>query len=142
QVECAAGEIADQGQRDAGRLLPPSDGVQHAGDGNVVDIVAGYGGQLPVLAPAGDSAIYQPPVACQAILRTQAQAFGAARAEALDQCVGALDKIEHLAARGRILQIQGYRDAVAQQQVVAQFALDPQIDRFGALDAQHAGAQV
>ena len=45
--------VADEIERERWRRVAPADGVQYAGDGDVVDVVTGRLGQRALLAPAG-----------------------------------------------------------------------------------------
>ncbi|MCY1400109.1 hypothetical protein D9M71_151820 [compost metagenome] len=114
QVQRAAAHVAEQGQWHRGQLAVAADGIEHAGQGDVIDVMAGNLGQRTGLAPAGDSPVDQARVNGQAFVRAQAQAFCNAGAEAFDQSVGIgqqfLDQLHGL----RVLQVQGDGLAVAQ----------------------------
>ncbi len=74
EVERAAAEVADEVERDLRRPAGAADRVQRAGDGDVVDVVAGGAGQRPVLSPAGHPSVDQARVALQRSLRSDARA--------------------------------------------------------------------
>ncbi|MNJ42036.1 hypothetical protein D3C77_369860 [compost metagenome] len=97
--------------------------------------MAGRLGQRAGLPPAGDPPVHQARIDRQAL-------FGDAGAEAFDQAVGVgqqlLDQLDCL----RVLEVQGNGLAVAQQQVVLEGLLHPQLHRLAPLDAQHRRAQV
>ena len=88
----AAAEVADQIEGRQRRLAGPTDVRQDAGQGDVVDVVAGGVGQGPVLAPARHARVDEARVALEADVGAETQPLHYARAEALDQHVGLLDQ--------------------------------------------------
>ncbi|MNP30813.1 hypothetical protein D3C76_1239050 [compost metagenome] len=72
QVQRAAADVADQGDRRGRRLPRRAAVVQRAGQGDVVVVVAGGVGQRTVLAPAGHPAVDQLRVAREADVRAEA----------------------------------------------------------------------
>ena len=117
QEHAAAAEVADQVERRNGRLAATADGVERAGEGDVVDVVAGGLGVGAVLAPAGHAAVDELGVAGQAVIRADAEALGHAGAEALDEHVGLLDHGEHRLDALRALEVDADRAAAAVQDV-------------------------
>ena len=89
EQHAAAAEVADQVERRHRRLAVAADGVQRAGERDVVDVVAGARRQRPVLAPAGHAAVDQPRIAREQRVGPEAQPLHHAGPEALDQRVGA-----------------------------------------------------
>ena len=136
EVEGAAAEIAHQVQR-RDRFFPRADGVQRAGDGDVVHVVAGGLGVGPELAPAGHPAIDQLRIALQGHVRTETQALHHPRPEALEGGVGLLDQLQADLDGGRLFQVQRHRAAPAAGDV----GLGPAPAALS-IDAHHIGAQV
>ena len=76
----AAPEVADQVERRDRALSRPADRVEGAGEGDVVDVVAGGRRVGPVLAPAGHPAVDEAGVAGQADVGAETEPLGDARA--------------------------------------------------------------
>ena len=74
----------------AGGVAGAAHRVQHAGQRDVVEVVAGRLRQRAVLAPAGHAAVHQPRVARVAGVRAEAEPLHHAGAEAFEQHVGLL----------------------------------------------------
>jgi hypothetical protein len=121
-----------------------ADGVQRAGQRQVVDVVAGGGGQRAGLAPAGHAARrgagWRP-----GSRRAQAEALHHAGAVAFDEAVGRGDQLAGGGEAFGLLEVEGDDAAVAVEDV------DRRIKKLGrrlgarrqlALDAHHLGAQV
>ena len=89
EQHAAAAEVADQVERRHRRLAGAADRVQHAGERDVVDVVAGALGERTVLAPAGHAAVDEARVARVHGVGPEAEALHHAGPEALDQRVGA-----------------------------------------------------
>src|SRR2546422_99540 len=70
EQHAAAAEVAHQVERRHRRLAFASESVQHAGEGDVVDVVAGARRERPALAPAGHAAVNQARGAFQTFMRT------------------------------------------------------------------------
>ena len=87
--------------------LGPADGVQHAGQRDIVDVVAGGVGERPGLAPAGDAAEDELRVAGEADVGAEAEPLHHAGPKPLDDRVGAGDQIERQRGALRVLQIDG-----------------------------------
>ena len=102
QEHAAAAEIADQVERRHRRLALAADGVQHAGERDVVDVVAGGLRHRAVLAEAGHAAEHQLGIDLQQHVGPEPQPLHDARPEALDQRVGlGRQPLDHVAARPR-----------------------------------------
>ena len=112
----AAAEVGADVERRDRRLRRP-DGVQGAGEPEVVDVVPGAVGERAVLAPAGHPRVDQPRVAGESVVGADAEPLGDARAQPLDQHVGALHQPEDDVAAGRALEVDGDRGAAAVQRV-------------------------
>src|SRR5439155_353840 len=70
EQHAAAAEVAHQVERRHRRLAFSSESVQHAGEGDVVDVVAGARRERPALAPAGHAAVNQARVFFKTFMRT------------------------------------------------------------------------
>ena len=92
QQHGAAAIVGDQVQRWRRPAVRAADGVQRAGQGQIIDIVTGGLRQWPGLTPTGHATVDQSRVPGQAELRSQAQPLHDAGPKALDQHVGALDQ--------------------------------------------------
>ena len=123
--------------------LGAADGVQHAGQRNVVDVVAGGVGERPRLAPAGDAAEHQLRIAGEADIGAEAEPLHHARAKAFDDGVGAGDEFERERRAFGVLEVEAYRAAAAVDEVRRLDALERILARRGlAVDPQHVGAHV
>ena len=74
-------------------------------------------GQRAVPAPAGHPGVHQAGIALQAAVRTEPEPLQHARAEALQQHVGAVDQGAHLPALAGVLEVGHDRGAPAQHVV-------------------------
>ena len=136
QQHAAAAEVAHIVERRHGRLARAADGVQGAGDGDVVDVMPRRMRQRPVLAPARHAAVDQARVARQAGLGAQAQALHHAGPKALDQQIGACDQRQGRGLAFLAAQVDLDLAAAARGDVL-------RIDRrAGPRDAQHLGTHV
>src|SRR3546814_8946579 len=79
--------------------------MQSAAEREVVEVVAGCLRERTVTTPAGDAAVDQLRIACQAFIGTDAKPFHHAGTEALDQHVGLFDQAEELGATGWRFQV-------------------------------------
>ena len=137
QEHAAAAVVAHEVERGHGVAARGADGGQRPGQREVVEVVAGAGGERSVLAPAGHAGVDEPRVAGRAGVGPEAQPLRHTGAEALDEHVG------HLRQAQRRLDTLGpgeiERDAAA-----------PAVHRpgrghrpgAGAVDPQHVGAEV
>src|SRR5439155_15465034 len=108
EQHAAAAEVAHQVERRHRRLAFASESVQHAGEGDVIDVVAGARRKRPALAPAGHAAVNQARVFFKTFMWTQTQALHDARPESFDQSVGAPDQLKSSFLSGIRLQFQHY----------------------------------
>ena len=113
QVQGAAAEIADQVERRNRRSILAADGMQRAGQGDVVDVVPGCGSERAVLAPTGHPAVDQLRIEAQAIIGAEAQPFCHARPKALDDRIGAGDQPLGQRDGARILEVHRHGAATA-----------------------------
>ncbi|KAG1183377.1 hypothetical protein G6F35_015362 [Rhizopus arrhizus] len=90
-----------------------SHGVQGAGDGDVVQIMAGRLRQRTVLPPAGHASVHQPRIARQAFVGPQAQPFHDARPEPFEQGVGLVQQPQYDIGRAGLLEVQRDRAAAS-----------------------------
>ena len=102
----AAGKVAQQVEREERVLVLASDGRQHAGDRDVVDVVPGHVGVRAGLPKPGHARVHQPRVALQDDLRPEAQPLHHARPERLDEHVRAIQQLQHRLDALRLLQVQ------------------------------------
>ena len=100
QVHATAAHVADQVQwGDGTGVMTPHVG-QHAGQGDVVDVVPGRRGVRAVLTPAGHPPVHKGRVPGQAVVGSDAESLGHPGSEPLEHHVGPLHQAEHhLAAR-------------------------------------------
>ena len=105
EIERAAAEIADEVER-RHRLLLRADRGERAGDGDVVDVVAGGVGERAFLAPAGHAAVDQLRVAREHDIGAEPEPLHHAGPETLDQRIGAGEQVEHLRDRRLVLQVE------------------------------------
>src|SRR5690606_31119928 len=94
QQHAAAAEIADEVDRRHRLLAFDADGVQRAGQRDVVDVVTGGFRHRTVLTPAGHAAIDQFRIALEADIRTKAETFGDAGTIAFVDHVGLVDQFQ------------------------------------------------
>ncbi len=142
EIERATGEIAEQVQGRRRRLAVPPEGVQRTDERNVVDVVSGGVRQRPLLTPAGDPAIDEARIACETVIRAEAEPLGHPGTEPLDQRVGAFDQAQCQRLPFGTLQVERQGPAAAQQQIVAQRARDAEVARLRPVDAQHGRAEI
>ncbi len=133
-----ATEVADHVQRRHRALTLAADGVQDAGQRDVVDVVAGRVGERALLAPAGHAAVDDARVALEDHIRPEAEPFGDAGTEALDEDVGALEQGQDLLDVGGILEV-GLDDATV---ALNRIALSLLRDLAGALHDDDIGAEI
>ncbi|MCY1361398.1 hypothetical protein D9M69_480640 [compost metagenome] len=141
QIERPTADIAHQAGRRQRRLARLAGVPEGAGQGDVIEVVAGGLGQRPLLAPAGHAAIDQPGIERQAHVRPQAQALHDAGAHAFDQRIAVLRQLQHGANALGTLQV----DADGALAALVERA-GPHIDffarLFAALHQHHIGAEV
>jgi len=138
----AAAEVPHQVERRHGSLARAPERAEHAGERDVVDVVAGSGAERSALTPAGHAAVDESRVARQHGLGPQAEALHDAGAKALDERIRARDELERgLRARGR-LEIERHRAPAAHHDVVPALALEAQIGGRRTIDEQHVRAHV
>ena len=108
---------------------------ERAGERDVVDVVAGGLRERPVLAPAGHPPVDEARVAGEALVGPDAEALHHARAEALDERVGALDQVEQRRHAVGVLQVDGDVAPAAQQHVAMRLVGRRPRDRLRPVDA-------
>ena len=135
----AAAEVADHVQRRHRAVVGPSDRVQHTGQRDVVDVVAGRLGERSVLAPSGHPGVDKAGVACGDGVGPEPEALHDAGPEALDQHVGALEQAHHRLDVTRVLEVRLDDRAAALLRVG-----DPPLlgQQAGPLDADDVGTEV
>jgi hypothetical protein len=119
EQHAAAAVVTEQVQRGYGWTVRRTDGVQHSGDGEVREIVSGGGREWAVLSPARHPPVHEPGVDLVEGDRADAEAFGDARPEALDERIGAGSEIADERRPVRVFEIDGDRALAAVEQVVA-----------------------
>ena len=142
QEHAAAAEVAHQVERRHGLVAGPPDGVERAGQGDVVDVVAGGLGVGTALAPARHAAEHEAGVAGQAHVGTEAEALGHAGPEALDEGVGRLDQAEQGLDAVGVLEVDADRAPAPVQHVGRRVGRIAAHDRLGPVDADHVGPHV
>ena len=99
--------------------------------------------QRPLLAPAGDPAVDEPRVAREAVVGAEAEPLGRPRD-------GSPRSARRRARSSRsasafppgLFQVERQGRPPAQQEIVAQLALEAEVARLRPVDAQHAGAEI
>ena len=143
EQHAAAAEVADQVERRHRRRAGAADRVQHAGERDVVDVVAGALGERAVLAPAGHAAVDEARIAREHDVGPEAEALHHAGTEAFDQRVGASRRGASAAsAPCAVFRSSVDRAAAAQHDVEAALAAEAEARIGGAVDEQHVGAHV
>jgi hypothetical protein len=137
EQHAAAAEVADQVQGRHGPLTGATDGVQGTRQADVVDVVARSLSHGSVLSPAGHAPVDEFRVAGEAVVGTEAETFGDARAEALEEAVGALDQAQHRFHALRVLEVHGDGATVPRQ-----YVLRRRPSRRGTFDTDHLRAHV
>ena len=144
QVHAAAAKVAHQVER-RHRLLPgAANGVQGAGQADVVDVVARRLRHGAFLPPAGHAAVDELWVAGEAVLRPEPQALRDTRTKALKQAVGGLHQPQHRLHPFRALEIHADGAPVARQDILGRRRIraDPiHADHFGTHVRQHHAAK-
>src|SRR5439155_8310159 len=121
------------------------DRVQDAGDGQVGEVVAGGTGERAVLAPAGHPAVDEGRVGGVDLGGADAEAFGDAGAEALDQDLGPGRQAQHQIRGAGRLEVDGDRVPAAPEHVVPGVAAGlgrGQGAGVGTLQPEYVGAEV
>ncbi len=131
EVECATAQIRHH-----------ANAIQRAAHREVVDVVAGFLGERPVLTPSGHPPIDQTGVRLETDLWSQPQSFGDARAKSFDQRVGARQQLQQRTHRGRLLQIQRDRSLVAIVEVEARRQIRRHFGARNSVDAHYISAEV
>ena len=140
-VQRTATEITDQIERRNRTACLAANGVQRAGQCNVVDVVTWRAGNRAVLPPASHAAIDDLLVAGEDGIGPQTEAFHDAWPKALDQHVGLPAQLQCRVHAARRLQVQGNILAAAQQGVKARFQR-LFVDVGRTIDAQHIRAHI
>ena len=109
----AAAEVGEQVDRGDGRPAFRADVPEHAREREVVDVVADVARERTVLAPPGHAGVDEPVVAGAARVGADAEPFGDAGPEALEQHVGLLAQTEHDLGRVRMLEVDAGAAAAA-----------------------------
>ena len=136
QQHAAAAEVAHQVQRRHGRLALAADVRQAAGQGDVVDVVAGALRVGALLAPPGHAPVDEAGIARQADVGAEAEPLHHPRPEALEQRVGLLDQPEHGLHTFGHLDVDGDRLPAAGEQVFGRHRwIGPVPDVGGPIDA-------
>src|SRR6202020_499076 len=122
-------KIPDQIERGKRGLPRSSDGLECAGDGDVIDVVAGRRGQGTRLPPTGHPTIDEPRIALHAHVRSHAQALGNTGSKAFYDPVS-------------VLQVYGDRPASAVHQIDVRMLLRGVGGAIVAVDANDVGTRV
>ena len=118
QQHAATAEVTDQVERGS-RGLPgsASERIEGAGERHVVEVVAGRRRVRPALTPSGDAGEDEPGVAAETDVRTDAEPFGDAGPERVDQDVGPIDETEQRVGAVRVLEVDPHRGTTPCEQV-------------------------
>ena len=138
----AAAEVADEVDRRRRLATLPTEVRERAGERDVVDVVARGLRHRTVLAPPGHAAVHELRVAREAVVGTEAEPLGHARAVALDQRVGLLDEPQHRFDTFRLLQVDTDRPPTAIQRLEVRLVEHPRVHLLGPVDADDVGAHV
>jgi hypothetical protein len=115
-----------------------ADRPEHAGQGDVVDVVAGPLGEGAVLAPPGHATVDKAWVALQADVGAETEALGDSGPEPLEEGVGPLHEVQHHPDAVGVLEVDGDRELPTVEEIgVGAGTTGP-----GAVDADDAGAEV
>ena len=117
-------------------------GLEGAGEGDVVDVVAGGLGVRAVLAPPGHAPVDELRVAGEAVVGADAEPLGDAGPEALHDDVGLLDQREHRLDAVGALEVDADRAAAAVEHVGRRRLGVAAHDLAGPVDADDVGAHV
>lgn len=98
-------------------LIGPADVGEHAGEGEVVDVVVGPGGHRSGLTPPCHPPVDKTRVRCAQHVRSDAEAFGDTRPETLDEGVGPGGQATHQRNTIGVLQIDAGRQSTPRQQI-------------------------
>ena len=104
--KAAAADIGNLRRRQDGGLCRAAGQGEQAGQRHVGDVVSGLERARPGLPEAGNRTVDETGIACRQRLRSEAEPFHHARTELLQNHVGRVDQLQHLLARGRILEIE------------------------------------
>ena len=112
--------------------------MQCARERDVVDVVAGGGGEGTFLPPSGHAAIHETRIALQTNVRTEAQALGNTGPISFNEHIGARDQPQRGLHSVAVLEVERHGAAVSQQRVFGRLAFG----RARVLDTDHLRAQV
>ena len=142
QEHGAAAHVADDVQR-RHRVRARADGVQDAGERDVVDVVAGGLGERAGLAPAGHAAVDEARVAIEADVGAEAEALHDAGAHRVDEGVRLLDQAQDSRDALGMLEVDGDGGAAAAAHVgLGAGELEAETGGARAIDADDVGAHV
>ena len=139
QQHAAAAEVADVVQRHRRFFTAWADGVQRAGQCDVVDVVPRRVRQWAGLAPTRHAAVNQARIECQTSLWAQAQTLHHTGAKTFDQGVRFGDDFQHCGQRRGVTQI-GVQGLFAARKDIELFVVCASFFRPG--NAQHLGTHV
>jgi hypothetical protein len=153
QEHASATEIADEIQRRSWGLARSTDVRLGAGEGDVVDVVTGPGGERSLATPAGHPPVDQPLIRREQLGRTDPESLGDAGAKSLDEHVGVTRERPDQRRSLRVFQIDPGRLSTATHHVPrhetglhAGARAVGHRDRGrtvgGTLDSQHVGAVI
>ena len=131
QEQRAAAKVADQVQRDR-RALGRPDGMQRAGQREVIDVVTRHLRVGSALAPTRHASVHQPRVARESDVRPETQPLHDARTMSLDERIRLLDQLQRRFAALRATSGRDDRTPPARFERVA-------VDRISAWPDRSAG---
>ena len=147
QEHRAAAEVADQIERRYRGAVFPPDRAEHAGEGDVVDIVSRARSFRSFLTEAGHPAVDKFWICRETFFGTEAEPFHGAGPEPFDQHVGLRDQFFCRRHGFRLLQVERDRFAATPQHVETRIAaeVEPEIASCGTVDPNdlcpHVGEQ-
>ena len=138
----AAAEVADEVERRDRCAARAPDRVEHAGERDVVDVVAGARRERAVLAPAGHAAVDELRIRGEQDVGTEAEALHHARPEAFDERVRLLREQQRGGDAVFRLEIQRHGAAPAQHDIGGALSSESETGIARPVDEQHVGAHV
>ena len=141
----AAAEVGEQVDRRHRCVILGSDVPQHAGERQVVDVVADVAGERTVLAPTGHARVHEASVAGAARIGADAESLGDAGPEPFEQHVGLFAQPQDHLGRVGVLEVDARAAAAAVDHRVRRHEtgdVRSGRDIGGAVEAQHFGAHV
>ncbi len=142
QIERASAEVGDEIERRGRGAIGVAERVERPGEGEIIDVVAGFLRERPLLSPSGHAGEDEARIGGEAEVGTEAQPLHDAGPEALDQGVGPGDRREHRVDRGALLEVERDRAFVAIVEIETGRRLGLGAWFGDPIDAQNIGAEI